>query len=208
MNYRAQQGMCPHDFTGCGTRFVVERRHRVASRCQRPVSRANSLSLRHDSRDAARGGAARVIWRGFRVLPANIALRLATIADAPEIAEMSRELIEIGLAWSWTRARVARNIGSASTAALAACDADRLIAFAIMYFGDDHAHLNLLAVRPAYQRAGIGRHLVAWLEESALVAGVGTIHLELRASNRAARRFYERLGYVEVTRVAEYYGGV
>jgi len=142
------------------------------------------------------------------MLPANIILRLGTLADAGEIAEMSRELIEAGLGWAWTRARVTRNIVSTSTVTLAACDAERLIAFAIMYFGDDHAHLNLLAVRPAWQRSGIGRHLVRWLEESALVAGVGTIRLELRASNRGARRFYEKLGYAEVARVPDYYAGV
>ena len=77
-----------------------------------------------------------------------------------------------------------------------------------MYFGDEHAHLNLLAVRAAYQRSGVGRHLVEWLEESALAAGIGAIRLELRASNRGARRFYERLGFAEIGRVPEYYGGV
>jgi ribosomal-protein-alanine N-acetyltransferase len=139
---------------------------------------------------------------------ANVTVRLATLADAGEIAAMSRELIETGLGWTWTRARVARNIASASTVTLAACDQERVIGFAIMYFGDDHAHLNLLAVRRPWQRAGVGRQLLAWLEESALAAGIGTIRLELRASNRAARRFYERLGYQEVARVPEYYGGV
>jgi ribosomal-protein-alanine N-acetyltransferase len=142
------------------------------------------------------------------MLPPNIAVRLATPADAAEIAELSRELIETGLGWSWTQARVARNISSPSTVTLAACDPERLVAFAIMYFGDDHAHLNLLAVRRPWQRAGIGRHLVGWLEESGLVAGIGTIRLELRASNRGGRRFYERLGFQEVARVPEYYGGV
>jgi ribosomal-protein-alanine N-acetyltransferase len=142
------------------------------------------------------------------MLPPNLTLRLATLADAGEIAVMSRELIEAGLGWTWTRGRVARNIASASTVALAACDASRLVGFAIMFYGDDHAHLNLLAVRPPWQRGGIGRHLVGWLEESALVAGIGAIHLELRASNRGARRFYERLGFQEVARVPEYYGGV
>src|SRR5262245_36453794 len=77
-----------------------------------------------------------------------------------------------------------------------------------MYFGDEHAHLNLLAVRPRYQRAGMGRHLIRWLEESALVAGISTIRLELRASNRGARRFYERLGFAEVGRIPDYYAGV
>jgi ribosomal-protein-alanine N-acetyltransferase len=121
---------------------------------------------------------------------------------------MSRALIETGLGWSWTRERVARNISSASTVTVVAFDGDRLIGFAIMYFGDEHAHLNLLAVRPRYQRAGLGRYLVHWLEESALVAGIGTIRLELRASNRGARRFYERLGFAEVGRVPDYYAGV
>jgi ribosomal-protein-alanine N-acetyltransferase len=142
------------------------------------------------------------------MLPPNIIVRFATLADAGEIAAMSRELIETGLGWTWTQARVARNIASPSTVTLATCEAERLVGFAIMYFGDDHAHLSLLAVRRAWQRAGIGRHLVAWLEEAGLVAGIGTVRLELRASNRGARRFYERLGFQEVARVPEYYGGV
>jgi ribosomal-protein-alanine N-acetyltransferase len=170
------------------------------------------MSLRHDKPDEMRGGFSFILRQLHRsryaMLPANITVRLGTLADAGEIAEMSRELIETGLGWAWTRARVARNIVSTSTVTLAACDAERLIGFSIMYFGDDHAHLNLLAVRPPWQRAGIGRYLVRWLEESALVAGVGTIRLELRASNRGARRFYGRLGYAEVARVPEYYGGV
>ncbi len=142
------------------------------------------------------------------MLPDSVTVRLATLADAAEIAGLSRELIETGLGWSWTRARVARNIASGATTALVACDGERLVGFAIMYFGDEHAHLNLLAVRPAYQRSGVGRHLVGWLERSALVAGIGTIHLELRASNRGARRFYGRLGFAETGRVPEYYSGV
>ena len=142
------------------------------------------------------------------MLPANITLRPATPADAAEIAQFSRDLIETGLGWTWTRARVERNIRSSATVAIVACEGGRLVAFAIMYFGDEHAHLNLLAVRPDRQRAGIGRHLVGWLEESALVAGIGTIRLELRATNRAARRFYEHLGFSEIARVAAYYAGV
>ena len=142
------------------------------------------------------------------MLPANITVRPATPADAGEIAQFSRDLIESGLGWTWTRARVERNIRSAATVAIVACEGDRRVAFAIMYFGDEHAHLNLLAVRPDRQRAGIGRHLVGWLEESALVAGIGTIRLELRATNRAARRFYEHLGFSEIARVAAYYAGV
>lgn len=159
------------------------------------------MSPGHDS--ACRPGARRT-----NTMSANITLRLATLDDAAAIAAMSRDLIEMGLGWTWTAARVARNIRSASTATVVACDPERVVGFAIMYFGDEHAHLSLLAVRPEWQRTGLGRQLVAWLEESALTAGIGTIRLELRATNRAARRFYARLGFSEVARVPAYYGGV
>ena len=159
------------------------------------------MSFGHDS--DCRAGA-----RSTKVMPANLTLRLATLDDAAEIAAMSRDLIEMGLGWTWTAARVARNIRSSSTLTVVACNPERLAGFAIMYFGDEHAHLSLLAVRPERQRTGIGSHLVGWLEESALTAGIGTIRLELRATNRAARRFYARLGFAEVARVPAYYGGV
>jgi ribosomal-protein-alanine N-acetyltransferase len=142
------------------------------------------------------------------VPPANLSMRLATLDDAAEIAAMSRDLIESGLGWTWTVARVARNIRSPSTLNVVACAPERVAGFAIMCCSDEHAHLSLLAVRPQWQRAGLGRHLVAWLEEWALAAGIGTIRLELRESNRAAGRFYARLGFAEVARVPAYYGGV
>ena len=161
------------------------------------------MSPRHDSR--CRAGACQL---RPDVPPANLTVRLATLDDAAEIAAMSRDLVESGLGWTWTVARVARNIRSPSTLTVVACAPERTAGFAIMFCSDEHAHLSLLAVRRAWQRAGIGRHLVAWLEEAGLVAGIGTVRLELRASNRGARRFYERLGFQEVARVPEYYGGV
>ena len=198
-----QQGTCRGVSPGTEVAFVVLRRRPLAARCQPAVSRANWLSP-HDDAHATSCGTG---TGGVALLPPDVTVRLATLADAGDIADLSRELIETGLQWSWTRARVARNIASPNTVALVARSSARLAAFAIMYFGDEHAHLNLLAVRADRQRAGIGRHLLEWLESAALVAGIGTIRLELRASNRAGRGFYERLGFGEVGRVAQYYGG-
>jgi len=120
---------------------------------------------------------------------------------------MSRDLIETGLGWSWGPDRVARSIANKDTSTLLACERERVVAFAIMYFGDEHAHLNLLAVRQSHQRLGIGRHMIAWLVESAYAAGVATIHLELRASNYTARSFYRSLGFTESAYIPGYYRG-
>lgn len=137
----------------------------------------------------------------------NITLRPGRLSDAGKIAAMSRDLIETGLGWSWGPERVGRSIGNKETFTLLACDRDRVVAFAIMYFGDEHAHLNLLAVRPSHQRLGIGRRMVEWLVESAYAAGIATVHLELRAANTAARSFYRALGFSESAYLPGYYRG-
>jgi ribosomal-protein-alanine N-acetyltransferase len=120
---------------------------------------------------------------------------------------MSRQLIEQGLRWSWDEQRVERALRNRDCVVLAARDRKRVVGFAIMEFYAIHAHLNLLAVQPGYQRRGLGRQLIEWLEASARTAGIFTIHLELRADNDGARRFYERLGYREAGRKPAYYDG-
>lgn len=136
-------------------------------------------------------------------------LRLATFADAQSIALMSRQLIETGLrGWSWEPRRVARAIRARDTTVLVAAVRRHLVGFAIMEFGDEQAHLNLLAVTPTHQRCGIGTQMMGWLEESALVAGIATISLELRAKNFAARDFYRALGFTEAAYIPGYYRGV
>lgn len=137
----------------------------------------------------------------------EVELRLATLADAVEIATMSRDLVETGLGWSWTAERVVHNIRHADTTVLVAEDGIRIAGFAIMYFGFEEARLNLLAVRPGHRRLGLGRRMLQWLEESALVAGVSVVYLEARAGNTGAQAFYGRLGYRMVAQLPGYYRG-
>lgn len=134
-------------------------------------------------------------------------LSLARKHHAGEIAALSRDHIETGLGWSWTAERVAANIDAPEDVVLAGTHIDRLAGFAIMHFGIEDARLNLLAVKPDYQRGGLGRLLVKWLEESALTAGISVIYLEVRATNQIALAFYQELGYRQVAVMPGYYGG-
>jgi ribosomal protein S18 acetylase RimI-like enzyme len=139
--------------------------------------------------------------------PRAASLRPARAQDATEMAVMSRELIETGLAWRYTPLRMAALIADPETVALVACDGSGIQGFAVMQFGDEHAHLALLCVRPAQQRQGTGRRLHEWLVESARVAGIVSIRLELRADNSAALAFYRQLGFTETQWVPGYYDG-
>jgi ribosomal protein S18 acetylase RimI-like enzyme len=140
-----------------------------------------------------------------RVNTDAVTLRLAAVADAVAIAQMSRDLIEAGLGWRYRADRVRRMIGRRDTSALVACDRSGMVGFALMQFDDEHAHLALLAVRPSHQRQGVARQMMRWLLESAQVAGMVSVHLELRASNHAALSFYRTLGFQQTLVLAGYY---
>jgi [ribosomal protein S18]-alanine N-acetyltransferase len=148
--------------------------------------------------------------------PRAITIRPAEPRDAQAIATMSRDFIESGLGWKYDAARVLRAMRDRETLAVVACEGTKtgaasaaakgtVAGFAIMEFGDERAHLVLLAVRPSHRRLGIGQRMLDWLLESARVAGMASIHLELRAANDAARRFYRAMGFYETVLVPGYY---
>jgi [ribosomal protein S18]-alanine N-acetyltransferase len=155
------------------------------------------------------------IWHNHDMTARAITIRLAEPRDAQAIAMMSRDFIEAGLGWKYDAARVLRAIRERDTLAVVACEGTKpspaakgaLTGFAIMDFGDERAHLVLLAVRPSHRRMGVGQHLFDWLLESTRVAGMASIHLELRAGNDAARRFYRAMGFYETVLVPGYYRG-
>lgn len=138
----------------------------------------------------------------------DLSLRLARQSDAAAIAEMSRVLIEYGLRWRWTAERVAASIRNPNVNVLVARADGRVVGFAIMRYGDDDAHLDLLAVAHAYRRMGVARQLLEWLEKCAVVAGIFNIALEVRAGNEGAQLFYKRMGYRALTDLPGYYQGV
>jgi [ribosomal protein S18]-alanine N-acetyltransferase len=137
----------------------------------------------------------------------DITLQLACRGDAPVIASMSRDQIEAGLGWQYRSERIRQLIDDPETVTLVARDGERMIGFAIMSFGEERAHLVLLAVRPVCQRRGIGRRLMQWLLQSATTAGIASIHVELRADNEAAYALYRTLGFAEILRLPGYYRG-
>jgi ribosomal-protein-alanine N-acetyltransferase len=69
----------------------------------------------------------------------------------------------------------------------------------------DELHINSLAIDAAWRRRGAATHLLESVFAETIRAGARTATLEVRASNVAARRLYERLGFrVEGTR-RDYY---
>lgn len=135
-------------------------------------------------------------------------VRLATPRDAYAIAELSRDFIEYGLGWSYTPNRILRAIRSRTINVAVAGDHAHLLAAGIMDYGETTAHLVLLGVQPGQRRRGLGRHVLRWLEECALTAGLERIDVEARADNPGAIAFYQGQGYEVRGHLPQYYRGV
>ena len=155
--------------------------------------------------------------------------------EAPVLARMSRDYVEQGLNWRWRTPAILHMIRNPEAVVLCArCrrngeEANPLPrrsrpqphgtadgrwrgtvigGFGIMQYAMDSAHLNLLAVHPTLRRQGLASDLLAWLEETATVAGIARVDLEVRARNSGGRAFYRAKGYQVADFVPRYYSGI
>lgn len=69
----------------------------------------------------------------------------------------------------------------------------------------DELHINNLAVAPQYRGAGVGTALLREVMRQGARLGANRATLEVRRSNDAARRLYERLGFFVAGVRQEYY---
>jgi ribosomal-protein-alanine N-acetyltransferase len=80
-----------------------------------------------------------------------------------------------------------------------------LIAYAVMMLALDEAHLLNLTVAPSCQRFGFGWRMLEAMAENARSYGARTMLLEVRPSNEAAQKMYERYGFVRIGTRRGYY---
>lgn len=69
----------------------------------------------------------------------------------------------------------------------------------------DEAHLLNITINPNQQGQGYGLALLTHLMDQAQTQGARDCYLEVRASNQAAYRLYERFGFNEIGRRPNYY---
>ncbi len=81
----------------------------------------------------------------------------------------------------------------------------RPLAFAVLMHAIDEAHLLDIGVARDFQRRGVATRMLHHLYARAAALGAVSIFLEVRPSNLAAARLYEREGFVVVGRRRAYY---
>jgi len=67
-------------------------------------------------------------------------------------------------------------------------------------------HVWTIEVLAPYRRRGIGERLLRELEERLRARGAVEFHLEVKVGNEPAIRLYEKMGYIKVGILRDYYG--
>jgi ribosomal-protein-alanine N-acetyltransferase len=107
----------------------------------------------------------------------------------------------------WSRDMLARQLAESQTTrvfVLRLPDAP-VAAFCSCWFLVDELHVNTLVVDFPFRRQGLGVLLMHHVLVDAARSGVRRATLEVRESNLAARRLYERLGFTITAKRPKYY---
>ena len=113
--------------------------------------------------------------------------------DLPEVAHIEQQ--SYAFPWSENIFRDCLRVGYTCRALDLV---GRVIGYGVMSLGAGEAHVLNVCVADQYRNLGFGRRLLEHLMERAGASGVAETFLEVRPSNLAAIRLYQRLGFEQI----------
>jgi ribosomal-protein-alanine N-acetyltransferase len=122
--------------------------------------------------------------------------RIQSVADIDQILEVEHA----SFTNPWTREMYVNELGNEGVSYVyAARDSrGRVVGFCSFWRIFDEMHINNLAVAPERRRTGVATALLEFSMREGARLGATRATLEVRRSNDAARRLYERFGFSEV----------
>jgi predicted N-acetyltransferase YhbS len=72
---------------------------------------------------------------------------------------------------------------------------DEIVGCVCYHQESEHVYLGRLSVLPSYRQYGVGRALMAYVEQQAQAMGVSRVQLGVRVALPHLQAYYERLGY-------------
>jgi ribosomal-protein-alanine N-acetyltransferase len=134
------------------------------------------------------------------ILKPVIELRPMAEADLPAVMAIENAIY----AFPWTPGNFLDSLAACYSCWIYARKGE-VIGYAVVMLAADEAHLLNLSIAAAWQNQGYGSLLLQCLCEVARGQGARVIFLEVRPSNIAALRLYERHGFQRVGLRREYY---
>jgi ribosomal-protein-alanine N-acetyltransferase len=134
--------------------------------------------------------------------PLRVRIEPMTVADIPDVHDIERASFPI----PWPVYAFRQELETNRMARYLVVRAgDETVAYAGTWLMVDEAHVTTFAVMPKWRRRGIGGRLMLAVLGLAEELGASVATLEVRLSNVAARRLYQRFGFRPVGVRPRYY---
>jgi len=130
----------------------------------------------------------------------NFTLRAMLEADLPEVQRIEHGSYQL----PWTE-QIFNDCLKVGYHTLVLEHAGGLKGFVIFSSAAGESHILNLCIDPSWRREGLAEALMAQAIATVIIAGASVMFLEVRVSNRAAISLYEKMGFVEAGRRANYY---
>ena len=114
--------------------------------------------------------------------------------DLDEVVAAEKEVYP----FPWTRGNFTDALQAGYSAWVLRNAAGKVVAYSVMMIVLDEAHLLNLSVAHHEQRTGLGWRTLDWMADVARGYGGRTMLLEVRPSNEAAIRLYQRYGFERI----------
>ena len=123
-------------------------------------------------------------------------------ADGVAVAALWREVFPDEPAHNVPEEVIGRKLGVQRELFFVAVEGGEVVGTAMAGYDGHRGWVYAVAVKPSHRRRGVGAALMARVEEGLRAMGCPKLNLQVRASNREAVAFYERLGYAVEERVS------
>ncbi|MBW2052162.1 MAG: ribosomal protein S18-alanine N-acetyltransferase [Deltaproteobacteria bacterium] len=105
----------------------------------------------------------------------------------------------------WTRNGFKTELERSCAINLVLCEMDQVVGYLIFWAIREEIYILNLALRPDRRRQGLGRNLLEYMFDWGRKRGMRRAFLEVRVMNQAARKLYEKTGFVMTGRRKNYY---
>jgi ribosomal-protein-alanine N-acetyltransferase len=127
-------------------------------------------------------------------------IRRMVLSDLDSVVAIEREVF----LFPWTRGNFSDSISSGYHC-LVLDLSGHLFGYGVMTIGAEETHLLTLSIAAGSQRKGWGERLLRYFIQIAKEQRARSMFLDVRESNHAAARLYERIGFRQIGKRRDYY---
>ena len=131
----------------------------------------------------------------------NTSFRDFTVRDIPLVLTIERLVYDS----PWSQAKFTDSLNNPKTLSSLLIIDDQVLGYFVATHSPDSMDLLNICIHPEHQHQGLGTQLFDYLTQQLQALSLNTIFIEVRASNKSALLFYQKLGFNLIDSRKKYY---